>query len=264
MAPYLIGNAFGIFWRDHQNAAVKLLQDKKLQAAVWVVSAVILGSCTWGNASALQEIPSKLYTDRIRGDSFVALAKPAWTIGLAMVCMLCFARLGGVVQCFLEAPIFGYLSKLTFTVYLIHPFILYIWVRSITAPLHYSPINYSMNFLAVLSSSAAVAFVIHLCVEQPTSNLLSVLMAPKKRPPKNETDTPDSADSDDGGLLGLLPLPFEGESTFYAALPAPTSLMALPAPAAAQASRSDFNQLAAPLAGPDLENGKSLGNLAIA
>jgi len=264
MAPYLMGTAFGLFWRDHQKRAIEFLQDKRVQLAVWLVAAVILGSCTWGNASALQEIPSKLYTDRVRGDIFVALAKPAWTLGLGLVCMLCFARLGGVVQWFLEAPIFGYCSKLTFTVYLIHPTILFIWVRSITGPLHYSPSNYALNFLGILSSSAALAFVIHLCVEQPTSNLLSILMAPKKRPPKSETDGPDSSDDDDNGILGFLPLPFEGESAFLA-LPAPANLMALPAPMG-QTPRSsrNFNQLAAPLAGLDLENGKSIGNLAIA
>ena len=73
----------------------------------------------------MQQVPSALYTDRARGNAFVAFAKPAWTIGLTSLCMLCFARVGGAVQWFLEAPIFGYASKLTFTVYLVHPFVLF-------------------------------------------------------------------------------------------------------------------------------------------
>merc|ERR1719353_827863 len=98
--------------------------------------------------------------------------------------MLCFARVGGMVQWLLEAPIFGYTSKLTFTIYLIHPTILYVWVRGITGPIHYSAINYGLNFLGVLTSSAALAFVIHMAVELPTSNLISIMMSAKQRDPK--------------------------------------------------------------------------------
>ena len=266
---YLIGTAFGIFWRDHQEKASRFLQDRKIQTAIWVASACVLGSCVWGNADQLQTVPSQLSQNRARAMAYVALAKPAWSVGLAAVCALCFARVGGYVQWFLEAPIFGYLSKLTFTVYLIHPTILYIWVRSITSPLHFSTINYSMWFIAVLASSSAVAFVMHVCLEQPTSNMLAILFAPGARPAKKDPSAPggDGLDQDgielsDRGWM-TLPLPFEGESSFRPALPSGffKPMLALPAPTAGPSGQSawyssstDANQLSAPLGGPDLEN----------
>eukprot|EP00658_Telonema_sp_P-2_P056406 TRINITY_DN4485_c0_g1_i4.p1 TRINITY_DN4485_c0_g1~~TRINITY_DN4485_c0_g1_i4.p1 ORF type:complete len:177 (+),score=39.46 TRINITY_DN4485_c0_g1_i4:92-622(+) len=153
-------------------------------------------------------------------------------------------------------------------VYLIHPFMLFIWVRAMTYPMYYSPLNYSAAFLAILSSSAALAFLIHLTVEQPTANILAILLAPKEKPQAKDTEMPNSADDQDGFSLSewmsALPLPFQGESSFMPALCAPPQLLALPPPVYNSSSATEPNQLAVPLAGPDLQDSKSLGGLMIA
>ena len=51
--------------------------------------------------------------------AWVSLSKSAFTIGLAVLCFLCFTRRGGVVQAILELPLFAPLAKLTFCAYLV-------------------------------------------------------------------------------------------------------------------------------------------------
>ena len=92
-----------------------------------------------------------------------------------------------------------------------------------------------MNFVAILVTSAALGFVIHLAIEQPTNNLLSILMS-SKRPAKGETDLPSSnanandARHDDSWTAVMLPGPFESKSSFLCAQLAPAHMLALPAP----------------------------------
>jgi len=273
VAPYLIGTSFGILWRDHQVRATALLQQRSVQAGTWLLSAVLLGSCMWGNAGQFTQVPSGLYTDRVRGDLFISLAKPAWTIGLALMCALCFARVAGPVQWILEAPMFGYLSKLTFTVYLLHPIMLFVWLKSLAAPIHFSIVAYSMWFVAILFTTTALAFVVHLTIEQPTANLLFILMAPRKRPTKDvqgkdgtDANAPaallaveDSRWSDEALFRHSMPLPFEGESSYLPPGPrsrhtiaSPTLLpLALGAPPTRVKTE---DQLCIPLAGPEMES----------
>jgi len=283
LPAYLVGTTFGIIWRDHQETIVERVQGSSLvQGMLWLVSASILGSCTWGNAGQLDTIPSELYNNRFRADMFVAVAKPAWCVGLAVLCVLNFSRVGGIAQWILEAPIFGYLSKLTFTVYLSHPIMLFIWIRSFTAPINFSLVGYSLAFCGILLTSTAFAFVVHLIIEQPTANLLAILMAPKPRPrPRPSQDKEEDqlsalpvmdsrwVNEDTETHRHSMPLPFEGESSF---LPADSShllrrsvpvRLALPMPAAPALPTakhgltmiaSSAPGLRSPLAGPDMEN----------
>lgn len=90
-----------------------------------------------------------------------------------------------------------------------------------------------MAFTAILGGSTALAFVLHLCIEQPTANLLAILMAPRRR--RTPILRPAAAPGEDedaklspAALLDVsrapeldtplhrhsMPLPFEGESSY--------------------------------------------------
>lgn len=284
--PYLIGAILGIAWRDHQTKVSEALSRKDwsgqgARSVLWLAAVCILGSCMWGNFDQMGSVDSKLSQDRTRATAYVAFAKPAWCTGLSALCVLCFARVGGLVQWFLEAPIFGYLSKLTFTVYLLHPTVLFIWIRSQTAPLHFNSVTYTANFLAILSFTSGLAFVVHLVVEQPTANLMGMLLGaggsrkkklqPKVDPEDDPADgvlsgqkNPKAVDQDsvelaEQQLLGrgfsnwkmlLLPLPFQGESSYTALSPSPTpNMLALAWSPANASSRNQVPELHQPLGG---------------
>ena len=109
--------------------------------------------------------------------AYIALSKPAWVIGVGIMLFLCFEGLGGPVQWLLSRPFFGYVSKLTFaTTYLLHPTVLAILFWNRTETMHYSVVNFSINFTATLSMTAVLAFLVHLSVEQPVANLEAQLM----------------------------------------------------------------------------------------
>jgi len=256
---YLIGAALGIAWRDCSTPATAVLQDLRAQCALWLLSASILGSCMWGNWDQLQSVPSELSQSPVRAVAFVALAKPAWAMGLGTLCILCFARVGGLVQWFLERELFGYLSKLTFTVYLLHPTVLFVYVRTLTAPIEYTALNFAFTFVAVLTVTTALALLVHLFVEQPTANLTSLLFtpsSPSKCPGKGDPAWSGSSadmqlsDSSSGLLMLTLPLPFEGESS-HSSLPL-AQMLALPPPPALAGLHSQ--QLNAPLSGTEADD----------
>jgi len=241
--PYLIGAAVGIFWRDHGESSKAALSSLLPQALLWVVAAALLGTCMWGLVGQIDTVPAAFSANRLACDFYVALSKPAWTVGLAALCVLCFARRGGPIQWFLEMPFFGYLSKLTYTVYLVHPTVLYIWLSSLTAPLHFGGVEFAMAFIGVLFFSTIIGFALHLCVEQPTANLLALLLTPRHNSPmKEQADSVSEADGSGSVPMLGLPLPFEGESSYLPPsqrLWAP-GLLALPSSAPVVSSGKDL------------------------
>merc|ERR1712070_98580 len=80
-------------------------------------------------------------------DLYVTFSKPAWSLGLILLNLLCFTREGGVFQWILERPIFGYLGKLSYSMYLLHPTVLLVMFGGRTAPGHYSIVNFVVNYV---------------------------------------------------------------------------------------------------------------------
>jgi peptidoglycan/LPS O-acetylase OafA/YrhL len=106
---------------------------------------------------------------------WLALQRPLFTVGVALLCWLCTAGLGGWVGKFLGSRYWAPLSRLSYCGYLIHPVIMFYWYFAQQQYFDFSIPWYAMNFLGFLSMTFVAAAVLHLTVEAPVSNLVKLI-----------------------------------------------------------------------------------------
>lgn len=125
-------------------------------------SFVLMGATIFGAQGAYTDNPpawSSLTTSM-----YVGLGKPAWTIGLALMCYLLFLGEGGVLKMFLECHAFTVLSRLTYCTYLVHIILIYWITAEFIGPVHYTDEWLVLMYVGFLGSGGAVATVLHLLV----------------------------------------------------------------------------------------------------
>lgn len=134
------------------------------------VSAVLLLVPVYGTYWAYQdmdEYPLPAWLDHL----YVAFARPAWALGIALMCLLCFCGHGGVVNWLLTRPVFATLSRLSYCVYFTHLFMLPWLYWSRDTPSRFTPLDASYAYMGMVLGSFAAATVLHLLVEAPFRNL---------------------------------------------------------------------------------------------
>jgi len=172
---YLLGAIFALLWSSkHEEITLALQGSRAIRAAVSTGSAFLLLISIYGMAPYTKQVPTTMPLGLM--SAYTAFSKPAFTIGVALLSALCFARCGSLIQKFLELPIFGWTGKLSFTVYLVHPCILDVIYGSQVHKMHFSIINYTVIYIATVVSATCVSFVIYMLVEQPLVNLFNLLL----------------------------------------------------------------------------------------
>jgi peptidoglycan/LPS O-acetylase OafA/YrhL len=107
---------------------------------------------------------------------YMAFARPLWTLGVAIVTFLCVTGEGGVVNSMLSWYIWDPIAKLTYSAYLIHPFLIRVVYYNRTELFTYSDTMYVTHFLAFAVLSYAVASGMSLLIETPFARLEKVLL----------------------------------------------------------------------------------------
>eukprot|EP00466_Bigelowiella_natans_P013155 jgi/Bigna1/72599/fgenesh1_pg.20_\ len=174
---YLIGVILGMGYFEWRQRKLSIPKEYRfhVQNLMAIVVAVLFGSTVWGAQKANDGIPSSMsYSDN---NAYIALSKPAWSIGVGMMLLMCFEGLGGPVGWLLSRPLFSYIAKLTFLMYLLHPMVLALMFFNKLTPIHYSAVNFSFNYIAAVFATMAIAFLAHLFVELPLAALQTLLMA---------------------------------------------------------------------------------------
>lgn len=190
--PYLMGAAFAIIWyRWSSEITHRVSTSCFLRFGLLGAAAFLLLSTVYGLAGDAGSLPTTTPTGWM--NLYVTFSKSAWTLGIICLNILCFSRIGGAIQWLLESPIFGYLGKLSYSMYLLHPTILVCIFGVQIAPEHYSIVNFLRSYVAALALTTVGGFVLHLLVELPCGNLAQLLMAsfrkPKQPPPPYSNDT---------------------------------------------------------------------------
>ncbi|EFA78371.1 transmembrane protein NRF-6 [Heterostelium album PN500] len=118
--------------------------------------------------------------NKIENGLFNAFAHTMFTVGLSFFMMATFYGHGGFLADFFKIKIFHYLSKLTFSTYMIHPIVIWTYQYSRTTFDHYSPLQFAWLYTANIVMSFAAAFLVHLTVEKPFVNLERIIFPPNK------------------------------------------------------------------------------------
>ncbi|GAB5364255.1 hypothetical protein AAMO2058_000954000 [Amorphochlora amoebiformis] len=174
--PYLIGLLMGIGYYEFKRLRYSIPRKYHLsiQAGLGGLCAIIFGSTVYGTQHASSNVPST--EGYASNNAYIALAKPAWSIGLAAMLFLCFQNLAGPVGWILSLKFFQYVSKLTFCMYLLHPMILALIFFNRVYPIHYTHVNFSIFYISALASTAFLSLIVFLTIETPLANLQKSLM----------------------------------------------------------------------------------------
>lgn len=188
---YMIGVLCAFFWLDHTAALEKAKRNsgsgswftqvfahnpkRRLTGpivSIYVVAFVLLGLTCYGATPAYSH-PIPKFWDA----SYLALSRPAWCLGLMLLCFLLFQGYGGLINGLLDNRVCNVLGRLTFAAYLVHPSVIFLVFADVILPAHYSPVWISFNFLGMLTVVFLFSAVGYLLVEKPFANLESVLLS---------------------------------------------------------------------------------------
>ena len=191
--PYLMGAAFGIIWFHwHDQITTTVSSRRTVRVGLLLASAFLLLSTVYGLAGDADSVPTT--TSRGWMALYVTFSKPAWTLGLICLNILCFTHNGGAMSWILQLPIFGYLGKLSYSMYLLHPTVLVLLFSASPYQEHYSIVNFTRCYIAALTLTTAGGFVLHLLVELPCGNLTQLLLTAVRQPRAPKQDEPGSLD----------------------------------------------------------------------
>lgn len=97
---------------------------------MWLVSMTLMALAMYGPYSGTDGVyPCNLpipgrkcgsnWTPQTKA-AIISLLRPTWTLGVALMCLLCWNNQGGIIQTFLSAKFWFPLSMISFAVYLVH------------------------------------------------------------------------------------------------------------------------------------------------
>lgn len=89
---------------------------QKTALLCWTVSLAGLVSCLYAGFN----LSTTNTTDRLSNGFYLGFNRPAWSIALCGLIILCVGGYGGPINAFLSHPIFQFLTKISYSMYLVH------------------------------------------------------------------------------------------------------------------------------------------------
>ena len=141
--------------------------------AVGVVSGACLALPVYGTYWAYQDA-SDSRVSPWADHMYLAFARPAWALGVALMCLLCFCGYGGFVNWLMTRPGWTTPSRLTYCAYLFHTGLLKVLYGSRDLAVELTGLEYAVTYMGVVLGTFAGATALHLLVEAPFRNLESL------------------------------------------------------------------------------------------
>ncbi len=122
---------------------------------------------------------------------FNSLMRPAWGLGLAIMSLLSF---NGQMRCFFSSSVLNWtgwdpMARLSFSMYLLHPLIINIWVMGGASKFRYSHVSFLFAFAGIVAITVLVALGVGILVEWPVSKITKYLESNVLLPKHKETET---------------------------------------------------------------------------
>ncbi|KAM8871913.1 O-acyltransferase like protein-like [Synchiropus picturatus] len=158
--PFLIGILFGVYLKTRKATLLK----KKWQAALgWICSLSVLALVV-GLSYALQDTPDHPSAPHA---IYQGLHRTAWATALTWVVLACEEGYGGFIMSLLSLKFWLPLSNLSFSCYLIHPLVVYIYIGLQETLIHYLNINFMYLFVGHMVLIVVLSYVMTVLVERP-------------------------------------------------------------------------------------------------
>ena len=179
ITPYLVGIIGGwLYWKmgEETKRGVETLPAwLKVMCAVplWAITIAIQYAVVFGLYDTMVDVFSTNKNPSTAiSVSYGMLARIAWGIALTVQILLCQCGLGGFINSLLSWSGWQVLSRLTYSVFLLHIGIFVLLVSQMRHAIFVRPdFEYITFYLGFLTMSYLAAAVLYLTVEQPVANL---------------------------------------------------------------------------------------------
>ena len=169
---YLIGIILGYFLHHTRNKEIKIGEITNI--LLWQMSFL----CGFGVVYGLYDVRVAGHISLFDAMMYQTFHRIAWNGAVAWVIFSCVKGHGGIVNEFLSWSAFAPLSRLTFSAYLIHIQVLYMFVASSLSsfPSDYNWWTAVLYFLPTLMATMVVAFCLSLFFESPSIRVEKLLV----------------------------------------------------------------------------------------
>ncbi|KAH8247742.1 hypothetical protein KR038_009247 [Drosophila bunnanda] len=180
--PWLIGFLFGYFLylnrgKQFQLSWVVVWAGWGLCLAMIFTSIFALYPSTQSGAAPLSTLAESFY---------YTLTRVGWPLALCWVVFACMQGYGGLANSFLSSPLWQPLSKLSYSVFIWHLFIMEINERSVRSNSYFSDYQVMMKFWSTLGFSLLLSYLMYLLIEAPCGGLDNFLRS-RKKPTNDKT-----------------------------------------------------------------------------
>ncbi|XP_039295369.1 O-acyltransferase like protein [Nilaparvata lugens] len=170
MGPWFIGFALGLKLQSFNNQNYR--HSKRVLSLGWIAALLCLFIAIFG-VYPFNQIDFQ--HDRITDSLFKALDRNLFGLGFAWIIYVCYTGHCGVLNSFLSSPVMQFLGKISYSFYLIHPFVQMIQIRNVTGSRKYSDLLQGSILLGDIFYSLPFAIILYLAVEAPFLKLEKIL-----------------------------------------------------------------------------------------
>ncbi|XP_014231037.1 nose resistant to fluoxetine protein 6-like [Trichogramma pretiosum] len=178
-SPWLMGVLFG-----YEVTYKKIKPNKIIICCGWILSIAAFIFCILGTASFTYA--SYQYSP-IWEIVFAAAARPAWAFGICWIIYASIHKSAGLLAKFLSWKIFLPLSRISYSIYLVHIIFPMIQIAALRAPRFFNEYSIIHSYISNLGLSIVAAFFFSLTFEVPMLIFEDIIFGSKKAVAATET-----------------------------------------------------------------------------
>ncbi|XP_045468714.1 nose resistant to fluoxetine protein 6-like [Harmonia axyridis] len=174
--PYVIGMLAGYLIHKMRSGGKKVKLNIFVSFIAWVLTIGALVACTFDGFNLRNDTDNALIDGM-----YVGFNRSIWSCALAMVVILCVSGNGGLINTFLSCPLMQFLSKLSYSMYLVHYLIILAVNLSGRDTMHFSNYEAIFQFFSFFILTVVVSVFYTLLFESPMIILERIIFSRAKK-----------------------------------------------------------------------------------
>ncbi|XP_044763413.1 nose resistant to fluoxetine protein 6-like [Coccinella septempunctata] len=175
-APYFIGMIAGYYVYVAKKGPKELKLQKRYLIPLWILTLVGIIGCIFDGYKLIRNTDNQ-WTDGI----YMGFNRSAWSISISLLIFLCSTNNGGPIQTFLSLPLFQVVSKLTYSMYLVHYIVILCVNAASRTELHFSNFTITTYFITYFVITLTISVFYSLIFESPMITIERILFPTDKR-----------------------------------------------------------------------------------
>ncbi|XP_044749794.1 uncharacterized protein LOC123310390 [Coccinella septempunctata] len=164
MPVWLIGVTTGYFVFKYKDQEVPI--KRHIKTLLWISSFIILNGIVFGQVFLMRNENKSIFSAL-----FNAFGRPLWALMICWIIFACVTKNGGVLNTMLSLPIFNFLAKLTYSLFLVHLLVIFVISGRRRHTDHFSNIRAIHEFCGDAIFSLIVGTCFSLLFESPIITL---------------------------------------------------------------------------------------------